>query len=95
MPRAQKVTVEHVHVYPGGQAIVGNVNQTPGAGGAIENEQQPHAANDQRALASAGEPAMWCEDPDWPAVSVVKREGQKTVPDARRRAGVGSTKGKS
>lgn len=25
----QKVVVEHVHVYPGGQAIVGNVNQTP------------------------------------------------------------------
>ena len=72
---AQKVTVEHVHVYPGGQAIVGNVNQTPGAGGAIENEQQPHAANDQRAVASAGEPAMWCADPDWPAVSVAKREG--------------------
>lgn len=24
----QKVVVEHVHVYPGGQAIVGNVNQT-------------------------------------------------------------------
>jgi len=29
---AQKVTVEHVHVYPGGQAIVGNVNQIPGRG---------------------------------------------------------------
>jgi hypothetical protein len=25
----QKVVVEHVHVYPGGQAIVGNINQTP------------------------------------------------------------------
>lgn len=25
----QKVVVEHVHVYPGGQAIVGNVSQTP------------------------------------------------------------------
>ncbi|EHJ48868.1 hypothetical protein DFW101_2865 [Solidesulfovibrio carbinoliphilus subsp. oakridgensis] len=30
----QKVVVEHVHVYPGGQAIVGNVNQTPGGEGA-------------------------------------------------------------
>ena len=28
----QKVRVEHVHVYPGGQAIVGNVNQTRGRG---------------------------------------------------------------
>jgi hypothetical protein len=24
----QKVTVEHVHVYPGGQAVVGNITQT-------------------------------------------------------------------
>ena len=28
---SQKVTVEHVHVYPGGQAIVGNAN-APGGG---------------------------------------------------------------
>ena len=92
---AQKVTVEHVHVYPGGQAIVGNVNHNPGAGGAVENEQQPHAADDPRALAFAGEPAMWCEDPDWPAVSVAKGEGQNPVPNARGRARLGSTEGKS
>lgn len=36
----QKVVVEHVHVYPGGQAIVGQV--TPG--GSMKNlEAQPHA----------------------------------------------------
>lgn len=29
----QKVTVEHVHVHEGGQAIVGNVNHAPGGGG--------------------------------------------------------------
>ena len=28
----QKMTVEHVHVYEGGQAIVGNVNRTGGEG---------------------------------------------------------------
>ena len=28
----QKVRVEHVHVHPGGQAIVGAVNHTPGPG---------------------------------------------------------------
>lgn len=33
----QKVTVEHVHVHEGGQAIVGNVNQAPGGGGKNEN----------------------------------------------------------
>ncbi|RXT49315.1 hypothetical protein B5V03_12675 [Bradyrhizobium betae] len=37
----QKVVVEHVHVYPGGQAIVGQVT-TPG--GSTKNlEAQPHA----------------------------------------------------
>jgi len=41
----QKVIVEHVHVHPGGQAIVGAVNASPkgGGGGHNGNEQQPHA----------------------------------------------------
>jgi hypothetical protein len=37
----QKVTVEHVHVYPGGQAIVGAV--TPGCGGMEKSEERAHA----------------------------------------------------
>ena len=37
----QKVTVEHVHVHEGGQAIVGNV--TPGGGVSSKLEEQPHA----------------------------------------------------
>jgi hypothetical protein len=41
----QKVIVEHVHVHPGGQAIVGSVNaaRQPGGGGTDEIERQPHA----------------------------------------------------
>jgi hypothetical protein len=41
----QKVIVEHVHVHPGGQAIVGSVNATPKprGGGPAEKERQPHA----------------------------------------------------
>ena len=35
----QKVTVEHVHVHEGGQAIVGNV----GGGALTKTENQPHA----------------------------------------------------
>ena len=37
----QKVTVEHVHVHQGGQAIVGNVNKNsdPGEGGKNENSE--------------------------------------------------------
>src|SRR5215207_7645160 len=38
---SQKVTVEHVHVHEGGQAIVGSVET--GGGVARENERQPHA----------------------------------------------------
>src|SRR5262244_3022898 len=38
----QKVTVEHVHVHEGGQAIVGNV-EAPGGGVARKSEKQPRA----------------------------------------------------
>ena len=37
----QRVTVEHVHVHKGGQAIVGNV--TPGGGASSKSEDQPVA----------------------------------------------------
>ncbi len=38
----QRVTVEHVHVHEGGQAIVGNVSHQ-GGGVAPKSEDQPHA----------------------------------------------------
>jgi hypothetical protein len=38
----QKVTVEHVHVHAGGQAMVGMV-QTPGGGDRAKKENQPRA----------------------------------------------------
>lgn len=38
----QKVTVEHVHVHKGGQAIVGNI-QAGGGGAPTKSEEQPHA----------------------------------------------------
>ena len=40
----QKMTVQHVHVAEGGQAIVGNVNAAPEGGGARgKTGEQPHA----------------------------------------------------
>jgi hypothetical protein len=40
----QKMTVQHVHVAEGGQAIVGNVNApTQGVGALAKSEDQPHA----------------------------------------------------
>jgi hypothetical protein len=38
----QKVTVEHVHVHSGGQAVVGMV-ETPGGGSQPKSKEQPHA----------------------------------------------------
>ena len=37
----QKVTVEHIHIHDGGQAIVGNVN-TDGGRGKTESGKQAH-----------------------------------------------------
>jgi hypothetical protein len=39
----QKMTVEHVHVYEGGQAIVGQVGAEAGGGFAPKSKDQPHA----------------------------------------------------
>ena len=40
----QKMTVQHVHVAEGGQAIVGNVNApAEGVGARKKSEEQPHA----------------------------------------------------
>jgi hypothetical protein len=50
----QKVTVEHVHVHEGGQAIVGMVD-TPGGGDRGNSEDQPHA----KQIAHAPQPSMW------------------------------------
>lgn len=54
----QRVTVEHVHVHAGGQAVGGNVNSVKeGGGAAIKSEDQPHAK-----IADAFQPSMRCED---------------------------------
>lgn len=90
----QKVTVEHVHVYPGGQAIVGNVTQSPGSGDILENTGQPHAANDPRTLVLAAGTPMLCQDAQRQALPVPDSSRQEALPDARRRTGVGRTEGK-
>jgi hypothetical protein len=48
----QKVTVEHVHVYEGGQAVVGVVNPAVAGGGVTtRNGDQPHGSNGTGAIA--------------------------------------------
>src|SRR5829696_772786 len=70
----QKVTVEHVHVHSGGQAIVGAVE----AGGGVlsENQRQAHEPTQQRALASARSASVWSEEPGRSALPSAACEGQ-------------------
>jgi hypothetical protein len=72
----QKVTVEHVHVYPGGQAVVGLV-ETPG-GGHSKPEEQPHA------LGYAPSTTMPSADTTRELVPVA-RDAERSMPNARRK----------
>ena len=73
----QKVTVEHVHVHKGGQAIVGNVQ---GGGVTAKSEGQP----DGQALTYAPGTTLPCQDEAGNALPVSGGERETTLPDARR-----------
>lgn len=81
----QKVKVEHVHVYEGGQAIVGNVET--GGGGTKKHGSQPHAPLDPRALAFAPVEPLLCDDAGREPVPVPRGEREGALPNARRRQG--------
>jgi hypothetical protein len=94
MRRGGRQVVEHVHVYPGGQAIVGNVTHS-GRGVSDENSGQAHAADDKRAIAASGSVPMSCPDAAGEALPVPNREGQEALSDARGSAGQRSTDGRA
>jgi hypothetical protein len=73
----QKVTVEHVHVHSGGQAVVGVVG-TPGGGDHTKPEDQPHA----KQIAHAPQPALWRADEEREPVPVTSHD-ERPLPDAR------------
>jgi hypothetical protein len=73
----QKVTVEHVHVHSGGQAVVGVVE--PGGGGHTKLENRCHAGQ----IAYAPQSEMWCPLPDDRAAVPERSDGEWPVPDAR------------
>ena len=85
----QTVRVEHVHVHPGGQAVVGNVT----TGGGVRNEigSQPHAPEAlpaaTRQLAVEPSAAVPCQDAGREPVPVSSGEGESAMSDARRREG--------
>ena len=74
----QKVTVEHVHVHAGGQAVVGVVDG-PGGGDRNNLEEQPHA----KQIADASEPTLPGPDTSRDALPIA-RDGERALPDARR-----------
>ena len=82
----QKVTVEHVHVHAGGQAVLGTVET--GGKDRSKSEEQPHA----KRLAHAPEPALWSPDPARNFMPVT-RDAERPLPDARRTI-AGSVEGK-
>jgi hypothetical protein len=91
----QKVTVEHVHVHEGGQAIVGHVEQK-GEGAGKKNEDQSHAKQkkneDQsrgKQVAHARQPPMWGSDAERKQVQV-SGDAERSLPHARRKIAGGS-----
>lgn len=74
----QKVTVEHVHVHEGGQAVVGTV-EAPGGGSSSKSEDQPHA----KQIAHAPQSAMRRADQEREPVPVAG-DAERSLPDARR-----------
>ena len=71
----QKVTVEHVHVHSGGQAVVGVMSPTPGLGRSEESNAKQ--------VAHAPQPALRGEDPQREAMPVAS-DAERPMPDARR-----------
>jgi hypothetical protein len=72
----QKITIEHVHVYQGGQAAF-IANAAPGEGVAKLKKGQPHA------ITHAAGASMRCANPQREALPVAS-DAERTLPDARR-----------
>ena len=90
----QTVRVEHVYVYPGGQAIVGAVSTQRAEGGvADERGNQADGAIDARALAFAPGAALFGPDASRDALPESRVDGQEALPDARRGKGSGAPPG--
>jgi hypothetical protein len=80
----QKVTVEHVHVHSGGQAVVGMV-ETTGGGARAKSEDQPHA----KQIAHASQPAMRRADEKREPLPIA-RNAERPLPNARRNVSRGT-----
>jgi len=82
----QTVRVEHVHVYQGGQAIVGAVsNRKVEGGGADEKENQAYGTLNPRAITAAPGAALLGPNAVGDSLSETRGEGQEALPAPRRR----------
>ena len=75
----QTVRVEHVHVYSGGQAVVGMV-ETPGGGDRLKPEDQPHA----KQITHAPQSALPRANPQEDLVPIAS-DVERPLPNARRK----------
>ncbi len=75
----QKVTVEHVHVHAGGQAVVGLV-ETPGRGDQAKSEDQPRA----KQIPDASQPTLWGEDERRETLPIAS-DAERLLPGAWRK----------
>jgi hypothetical protein len=83
----QKITVEHVHVHSGGQAVVGVV-EAPGGGVQPKSGNQPNgskttAKTSQLAHRTVAQPAVWSAETER-APMPGAGDGKRPVPDTRR-----------
>lgn len=75
----QKVTVEHVHVYDGGQAAIGNLNARGGGGVPSNLGEQPFGTD-----AATPEPALLCEDPIGNILPIASNAERQMSPTRRK-----------
>jgi len=75
----QKVTVEHVHVHAGAQAVVGMV-ESPGEGDRVKSKDQPHAQQ----IADASQSTMRSAHKEGESVPITSN-AQRSLPNARRK----------
>jgi hypothetical protein len=83
----QKVTVEHVHVHAGGQAVVG-VIAPPGGGDQSKSKDRPHA----KQISHAPQLPMRSADQEWERMPIAG-DAKRPLQDARRNV-TGRTEGK-
>jgi hypothetical protein len=84
----QKVTVEHVHVHSGGQAVVGVVTPTPASSSPPPASSSPEELN-AKPITHAPQPPLRSADPKREAVPIPS-DAERPVQDARRTVPRGS-----